>query len=80
MLIGKKATNQWYSEIKDYNFEKPGFNGKTGHFTQVVWKNSKEVGFGVAKAPNGAFYAVANYFPAGNYANQYADNVFAPSK
>ena len=34
-----------------------------GHFTQLVWKNSKEVGFGVAKANDGSFYAVANYFP-----------------
>lgn len=26
----------WYSEVEHYNFNKPGFNGKTGHFTQVI--------------------------------------------
>ena len=33
-----KATNQWYDEIKDYNFAKPGFvkhGCVIGHFTQV---------------------------------------------
>ena len=35
-LSGGDATNMWYSEIKDYNFNRPGtFNSKTGHFTQV---------------------------------------------
>ena len=34
-LTGESATDSWYSEIKDYKFNKPGFNSKTGHFTQV---------------------------------------------
>ena len=29
------ATNQWYDEIKDYNYAKPGFTKGIGHFTQV---------------------------------------------
>ena len=37
----------WYSELQLYNFKKPGFNHKTGHFTQLVWKNSKKVGIAV---------------------------------
>lgn len=32
---GEKATQMWYNEIKDYDFNKPGFSMKTGHFTQV---------------------------------------------
>ena len=35
----KKATNQWYDEIKDYNYAKPGFAMNTGHFTQVLYGN-----------------------------------------
>ena len=31
----KMATNQWYDEIKDYNYARPGFAMNTGHFTQV---------------------------------------------
>jgi hypothetical protein len=52
---------------------------KTGHFTQVVWKNSTQVGFGVAVAPNGSFYAVANYYPAGNFTGQFKENVLQPT-
>ena len=34
-LTGKYATDMWYEEIKDYNFNNPGFKSGTGHFTQV---------------------------------------------
>lgn len=48
-----------------------------GHFTQVVWKNSKELGVGRATDGKGNWYAVANYLPPGNFNNMYAENVFA---
>ena len=71
-----EATKSWYNEITKYDFNKPGFSMETGHFTQVVWKNSKEVGFGVAKTKNKKkCIVVANYFPAGNYLNQFKENV-----
>ena len=31
-----KATNKWYDEVEDYDYDKPGFAMNTGHFTQVV--------------------------------------------
>merc|ERR1719503_335012 len=39
-----KATDMWYDEIKDYDFAKPEYSDKTGHFTQVVWKDSTKLG------------------------------------
>ena len=30
-----EATQLFYGEIKDYDFDKPGFSMSTGHFTQV---------------------------------------------
>ena len=35
-----------YSEIKDYNFDTGEKTGVVCDFTQLVWKDSKEVGFG----------------------------------
>lgn len=29
-ILGKEAVDSWYSEIKDYNWNSPGFNYKTG--------------------------------------------------
>ncbi|XP_039630178.1 uncharacterized protein LOC120542095 isoform X1 [Polypterus senegalus] len=67
-ILGKEAVDSWYSEIKDYDFSNPGFMGNTGHFTQVVWKDSKEVGVG--KATDGkTIYVVGQYKPAGNISN-----------
>lgn len=44
-----------------------------GHYTQVVWRGSKELGCGVATCQNGAFMQdiwICNYAPAGNFIGQ----------
>jgi glioma pathogenesis-related protein 2 len=75
---GGRATMQWYMEIKLYDFSRPGFARGTGHFTQVIWRDTREVGFGVVRGRDGNFYAVANYFPAGNYQGRFDENVPPP--
>ena len=75
-ISGKMMTDDWYNEVSEYDFNNPGFVNGTGHFTQVVWKGSKEVGFGYAQARDGYYYGVANYYPAGNYIGEFEDNVF----
>jgi len=70
----ERATSEWYNEIKKHNFKKD-FQHATGHFTQLVWKDTKEVGFGIANKGN-RYYIVANYFPAGNIVGQFTKNVF----
>lgn len=70
-----QAVKAWYDELTDpgYDFAKQGFSMGTGHFTQVVWKETRFVG--MARSENGGFIA-ANYFPAGNMAGQFEKNVF----
>ncbi|XP_063045309.1 Golgi-associated plant pathogenesis-related protein 1-like [Engraulis encrasicolus] len=68
-LTGKEAVQSWYNEIKDYDFSDPGFAGNTGHFTQVVWKSTTELGVGVSKVGNATF-VVGQYNPAGNFMNE----------
>lgn len=75
LITGKDMTKSWYDEIYDYNFKKPEFKSGTGHFTQVVWVGSKEVGFGAAKSKSGNYYGVANYFPPGNFLGEFEENV-----
>jgi uncharacterized protein YkwD len=74
------VVDRWYSEIQNYNFDKPGFHTGTGHFTQLVWKFSKELGMGIAQAADGTWYVVANYSPPGNISSQFPLNVLKPKK
>ncbi|CAI1510715.1 hypothetical protein SEUBUCD646_0J01320 [Saccharomyces eubayanus] len=73
---GPGAVDAWYNEISDYDFSNPGFSGNTGHFTQVVWKSTTQVGCGI-KTCGGAWgdYVICSYNPAGNYEGEYAENV-----
>jgi hypothetical protein len=76
-LTGKQMSEQWYEEANNYNYNDDFQQGK-GHFAQMVWRNTREVGFGRARAADGKWYAVANYYPAGNYIGQFRDNVRPP--
>lgn len=45
----------------------------SGHFTQIVWKDSIEIGIGKAGG-----IVVINYNPAGNWDGEFKANVLAP--
>jgi hypothetical protein len=57
----------WYNEEPYYNYDRPGFSEQSGHFTQVVWKNTNQIGCGVSYCDSieGNFY-VCSYEPSGN--------------
>lgn len=67
------AIDNWYNESKYYNYEKDYQKG-TEHFTQIIWKDTKEVGFGISNKGN-KYFIVANYYPPGNFLGQYSTNV-----
>ena len=76
-LTPEKAIDMWYSEIKDMNWnsvESGPHRGVVGHFTQVVWRGSTNLGMAVANKGN-SYYAVAQYKEQGNMMGQYAANV-----
>ena len=74
-INGYDMSQSWYDEINNYNFKNATFKSGTGHFTQLIWKNSTDVGFGYCKNDKGIYIGVANYFPAGNYMGQFKENV-----
>jgi hypothetical protein len=63
-----KASELWYSEIKDFKNVVLNENNwsNTGHYSQMVWRKTKQVGLGVATCENGSKIIVASYNPAGN--------------
>lgn len=77
-IKGDEAVESWYSEIKDYTFGREPSDLRAGHFTQVLWKGSKELGLGVARSSTGKIFVVANYNPAGNMVGSFDKNVPKP--
>lgn len=72
-LSGRESVSLWYEEISLYNYAAPGF-GPAGHFTQVVWRDSRQIGCGVARC-GGDVYWVCRYSPPGNVEGEFRANV-----
>ena len=78
-VSGSHVTDQWYNEIELYDYKKPGFSEETGHFTQLIWKNTKEIGCG-ASCQGTTCAVTCNYYPAGNYIGEFEANVLPLKK
>ena len=64
MELGVKA---WIAEKKDYTLKTAACTGVCGHYTQVVWDKTREVGCAVVKdncVTHQASYLACNYQPA----------------
>ena len=72
----------WYDEVKDFpaanvdNFSQNGATGLIGHYTQMVWGETKRIGCGVMYYRDARPFAarfpfrktfVCNYYPPGNF-------------
>ncbi|KAK8747260.1 hypothetical protein OTU49_016720 [Cherax quadricarinatus] len=78
MIKGSEAVESWYQEIKDFTFGREPSDLRAGHFTQVVWLDSEELGVATARSKSGKIYVVANYSPAGNFVGSFATKVPRP--
>lgn len=77
-LPPEAVVQMWYDEIAHYKFPNGGFAMQTGHFTQVVWRGTAQVGCGHAQC-KGMDLWVCEYDPPGNWEGQYRENVLPTS-
>lgn len=70
------VVTMWYGEVAKYDFKTGGFSMDTGHFTQVVWRGTTQLGCArsTCKAQNQDLW-VCEYDPPGNWEGQYRENV-----
>ncbi|ELR02131.1 hypothetical protein VC83_06969 [Pseudogymnoascus destructans] len=73
------SIDAWGTERSEYDFKKAEFSHETGHFTQVVWKDTTSVGCGRrecdGKGGSPGWYVVCEYYPPGNVIGAFEENV-----
>jgi len=73
------VVENWYEEIDLYDYARPDFSEPTGHFTQLVWQRTKQLGCGIAVCGGNDLW-VCRYSPHGNVAGQFRRNVSKPCR
>ena len=71
-ITAADAVKSWVDEKQFYNYKSNQCSpGKIcGHYTQVVWRPTTQVGCAIAMCPNKEQVWVCNYNPPGNYVGQ----------
>ncbi|KAK9741462.1 hypothetical protein RND81_03G107900 [Saponaria officinalis] len=65
----KDAVAAWVAEKQWYNYRNNSCSGdeECGHYTQVVWRDTKLVGCAMIKCDTGDIFITCEYYPPGNY-------------
>jgi len=69
----------YYNEEPKHDYANPQPGAGTGHFTQIVWKDTKFLACANGNCPhlNGGYW-VCQYGPPGNYRNRMTEQVLPP--
>lgn len=64
-ISGQEVATYWYSSMKRYDYgKKPSLlhtNINSGHFSQIVWKNTKYMGVGKSVSTTGKIFVVGEF-------------------
>jgi pathogenesis-related protein 1 len=67
-LRAADAVRMWAGEKQYYDHKSNKcIGGECGHYTQVVWRDTKYLGCAKVKCHNGWMFVTCNYDPPGNY-------------
>ena len=64
-----EVVSEWASESVNYDYASNRCHGVCGHYTQIVWRGTREVGCGVARGGGREVWA-CNYDPPGNWVGE----------
>ncbi|EEF40264.1 pathogenesis-related protein 1 [Ricinus communis] len=65
---GVDAVKLWADEKPNYDYlSNSCAGGMCGHYTQIIWRDTKEIGCAKTKCKDGWTYISCNYDPPGNY-------------
>lgn len=65
-----RVVDSWAGERKNYDYASDSCSGVCGHYTQIVWKSTEQVGCGRAICSDESQVWVCNYSPPGNFVGQ----------
>ncbi|KAI6291374.1 hypothetical protein MCOR34_010193 [Pyricularia oryzae] len=73
----------WGDERRGYDFGSGEFDDRTGHFTQMVWRDTSDVGCGRKLCGGGddggaRWFLVCQYWPRGNIVGSFTEMVQRP--
>jgi uncharacterized protein YkwD len=61
-----EVVNAWADEVRDYDYASNSCHGVCGHYTQIVWNDTRQVGCAVARGGRREVW-VCEYDPPGNW-------------
>jgi uncharacterized protein YkwD len=64
-----EVVSDWASEARDYDYRSNRCRDVCGHYTQIIWASTREVGCAVARG-GGREVWVCNYDPPGNWVGE----------
>ncbi|KDP22947.1 hypothetical protein JCGZ_01837 [Jatropha curcas] len=68
---GVDGVKLWVDEKAHYDYQSNTcVGGECRHYTQVIWKNTKEVGCASVRCGEGWNIISCNYYPPGNYVGE----------